>query len=85
MNRITMFFVSTVTDVNALAVATRALSIGLGRFSAVAATVVGKALRGLVRGVARRAAWNFRVLFAALSSFAVGAGQWLVAEVQRRR
>jgi hypothetical protein len=85
MNRITMSFVSTATDVNALAMATRALSIGVGRKSAVAAAVVGKALRDLVRGVARRAAWNFRVLSAALSSLVVGIGQWLVAEVQRRR
>ena len=85
MNLITMSFVSTATDVNALASATRALSVGVGRSSAAAATVVGKALRGLTRGAARRAAWDFRVLSAALSSLAVGVRQWLVAEVQRRR
>ena len=85
MNRITISLVSTANDVNALTAATRALSVGVGRSSAAAATVVGKALRSLARGAARRAAWDFRVLSAALSSLAVGVRQWLVAEVQRRR
>ena len=85
MNRITISLVSTANDVNALTAATRALSVGVSRASSSAAIVVGKALRGLARGAARRAAWDFRVLSAALRSLAVGVGQWLVAEVQRRR
>lgn len=85
MSGFIMTLMSTATEVNALAVATRALSVGVGRASAAAATVIGKAFRGLVRGVASRAAWDFRVLSAALSSLAVCVGQWLLAAAQRRR
>ena len=85
MNRITISLVSTANDVNALTVATRALIVGVGRASSAAVAVIDEALCDLVRGVARLTARDGLVLSAACRSLAVGVGQWLVAEVQRRR